>query len=346
MPTLDRETRRLLNAARTQYGVVLSHDQLLRLCAVVAHDLGLSALVENYAPASELESGYFQTPLSWFERPVSPEWNLQEVFLSIKAAQRDADTYFKNLSMLHKRRLKFITILGCQPLPKMEQIVPRSLLEYGTRPSEVLANWLVWRKWLYDLDNRAAQETGYLFEPILADAIGGEPRSGQQSPIKRTDDPSKRRQVDCIDDLDAYEFKMRVTIAASGQGRFREELDFARDCSTSGFRPILLVLDPTTSARLDDLAAEYARYGGKAYIGNDAWQHIESKAGPVMATFVEKYVRGPISEVDSSYGGLQPLRLEATGNAVQVQIGEQAFTITRFPDDLCRGAEALSSEGE
>jgi hypothetical protein len=347
MPTLDKETHRLLNAARTQYGLVLSHNQLLRLCAVVAHDLGLSSLVEDFAPAGELANGYFRTPISWFEQPVSPTRSLEEVFLSVKAAQPDAATYFRNLSMLHKRRLKFKTILGCQPFPKMEQIVPRSLLEYGTTPSEVLATWLVWRKWLYDLDNRAAQETGYLFEPILADAIGGVPYSAQQSPIKRADDPSKGRQVDCIDDSDAYEFKMRVTIAASGQGRFREELEFARDCSTSGFRPILLVLDPTPSARLGDLAAEYARYGGSAYIGNDAWQLIESKAGPVMASFVEKYVRVPISEVDSSYVSLQALRLEKAGNdAVQVQIGEQAFTIMRLSDDVCRGTGSASREGE
>jgi hypothetical protein len=30
-------------------------------------------------------------------------------------------------------------------------------------------------EWLYDIDNRSAQETGYLFEPILAAAIGGIP---------------------------------------------------------------------------------------------------------------------------------------------------------------------------
>lgn len=61
----------------------------------------------------------------------------------------------------------------------------------------------------------------------------------------------------------AYEFKMRVTIAASGQGRFKEELDFARDChfSQPSFTPILLVLDSTPSSRLDDLAAAYKNTG-------------------------------------------------------------------------------------
>ena len=31
--------------------------------------------------------------------------------------------------------------------------------------------------------------------------------------------------------MKAYEFKLRVTIAASGQGRWKEELDFPSDCN-------------------------------------------------------------------------------------------------------------------
>lgn len=60
---------------------------------------------------------------------------------------------------------------------------------------------------------------------------------------------------------------MRVTIAASGQGRFKEELDFAQDCFNSGYTPILLVLDPTPSTRLNELQAAYRKYQGDAYVG-------------------------------------------------------------------------------
>ncbi len=69
------------------------------------------------------------------------------------------------------------------------------------------------------IDNRAAQETGYLFEPIIANAIGGVSLSAAKSPIRRYRDPDRYRQVDCIRDKLAYEIKMRVTIAASGKGR-------------------------------------------------------------------------------------------------------------------------------
>lgn len=58
-----------------------------------------------------------------------------------------------------------------------------------------------------------------LFEPILAAALGGVPFPAKKSPVKRAEDPTKGRQVDCVVDRDAYEFKIRVTIAASGQGR-------------------------------------------------------------------------------------------------------------------------------
>lgn len=122
---------------------------------------------------------------------------------------------------------------------------------------------------------------------------------------------------------------MRVTIAASGQGRFKEELDFANDCKSSGYKPILLVLDPTSSARLDELIAEYSKYDGLAFVGNDAWSHIENKAGPVMGKFVEKYVRVPLREVDSSFRQLEHIQLSKSTNAILIQIGNQSFSIAR-----------------
>ena len=330
---LNKQTRSLVNSVRVlgdgPLSVYLNDDELLRLCAVIAVDLGEEKLVSDIATVEELAQGYYATPLAWFKQPVPVIFSFEHKFLELRDAIDDFITYFKGLCELHKRRLKFKLILENQAFPQMEQIVPRCLLEYGMRPSEALATWLVWRKWLYDIDNRSAQETGYLFEPILAAAIGDVPYAAKKSPVKRTDQPTKGRQVDCLDGKLAYEFKMRVTIAASGQGRFQEELDFARDCHGSGFTPVLLVLDPTPSARLDDLAAEYTKYGGTAYTGDDAWKHLEEKAGAVMGKFVEKYVRNPLREVDSGYGNLQPLYLANSGSVIEVQIGMESFSIAR-----------------
>lgn len=333
MPTFDRETKQLANAARTLGNkgitVYLEDAELLRLCAVVSNDLGKGELLKAVAKPEELSKGYYGTPLDWFLQPVEKAVDFQTVYLSLRDQITDFQTYFKCLCGLHKRRVKFGKILELQAIPKIETIVPRCLLEYGLRPAESLASWMVWRKWLYDIDNRSAQETGYLFEPILTASIGGVSYGHKASPIKRYTDKSKCRQVDCIDGKTAYEFKMRVTIAASGQGRFQEELDFAKDCKESGYVPVLLVLDPTPSSRLEDLSAEYAKYGGRAYLGVDAWKHLEEKAGEVMGKFVERYVRIPLVQVDQSAGVLLPLSINDTGSSINIQLGSQQFTIPR-----------------
>jgi hypothetical protein len=336
----DKETRQLVNKARLlgkvgeKLSVYLEDHQLLRICAVVANDLNKQHLVKGITSGADLSSGYYGVPLEWFNLPTPKQFNFVETFLLLRREIPDFATYFQKLCELHKRRLKFELILEHQALPQMEQIVPRCLLEFGLRPSETLASWLVWRKWLYDIDNRSAQEAGYLFEPILAAAIGGVPFSAKTSPVRRADKPRQGRQVDCLDERQAYEFKMRVTIAASRQGRLREELDFARDCHTSGFTPILLVLDPTPSVILTELETEYVRYGGRAYIGDAAWQHIEDKAGEVMGKFVEKYVRTPLREIDHTYTTLQPIHLLNKENEISIQVGSQIFSIPRTGEKI------------
>lgn len=335
MSAFDRESRQLINKARNLGGkgpaVYLEDRELLRLCIIVAFDLDRQDLVKSIMANEDAVGDYYAMPLEWFNQPVSDAVVFAEIYLLLKQEIQDFETYFGKLCELHKRRVKFKHILETQAFSIIEPIAPRCLLEYGLMPTETLASWLVWRKWLYDIDNRSAQETGYLFEPILAAAIGGVPYSAKVSPIKRADSPGNGRQVDCLDGRLAYEFKMRVTPAASGQGRFKEELDFARDCSESspGYTPILLVLDPTSSARLNDLMAEYVRYGGYAYVGSEAWKHIEEKAGSVMGKFVEKYVRTPLKEIDRNYKSLPPIQLVATDDKIVVQLGSQSLSIYR-----------------
>lgn len=332
-PTLDQRSKMLINKARNLGGkgptVSLEDNELLRLCSIVAYDLEQTVVIKKLAEGTDVSNGYYGVPLEWFNQPIAKNTDFIETYIELKETIQDFETYFANLCEIHKHRIKFKRILETQRLPQVEPIVPRCLLEYKLIPSETLASWLVWRKWLYDIDNRAAQETGYLFEPILAASIGGIPYSAKKSPIRRTDKPSLGRQVDCLEGKNAYEFKMRVTIAASGQGRFREELDFARDCYSSKYIPNLLVLDPTLSTRLEELMAEYAKYGGSAYVGNEAWKHIENKAGVTMGKFVEKYVRLPLKEVDVSYRELAPIQLLKAKNAIIIQVGEQSFSISR-----------------
>lgn len=85
------------------------------------------------------------------------------------ALDSDADSYFFCLASIHKRRLKFARIQNTQRLPRVEEVGPRGLLQFGSLSPTALTALMVWRKWLYDIDNlsrlcrhvtRAAGQTG------------------------------------------------------------------------------------------------------------------------------------------------------------------------------------------
>ena len=199
-------------------------------------------------------------------------------------------------------------------------------------PAPELSALLYWRKWMFDIDNRAGQETGYLFEPIIANAIGGVSVSARHSPIRRRNRPSQGRQVDCIKDRLAYEIKLRVTIAASGQGRWQEELDFPQDAVSSGFRPVLIVLDPTPNPKLTELANTFADAGGVVYKGDEAWAHLEEEAGNTMARFLETYVRMPLDDLlNSAPDDLPDLSLTMQADTVVFRIGSVEHSVSREP---------------
>jgi len=218
--------------------------------------------------------------------------------------------YLKNLSELYRRRFKYYNILRTQAFPHTEQIGPRCLLEYGNCDDDLLFSWMSWRKLIFDIDNRSAQETGYLFEPILASCLGGESVSHRHSPVKRLDDngnpTSEGRQIDCYiaEEGDVYELKLRVTIAASGQGRFSEEMSFPHEARAAGLRPVLIVFDPTPSTLLDRLKEKYVAEGGSYAIGDDAWNVLISRAGTEMGKYIEKYIKPPISKMEAEYPNL------------------------------------------
>ena len=110
------------------------------------------------------------------------------------------------------------------------------------------------------------------------------------------------------------------------------------DLSISYYRLPLTWFEKPISANVDfveiflvfkEHLAEYAKFGGSAYIGNDAWKHVEDRAGLVMGKFVEKYVRVPLREVDRSYNHLLPIHLISTASEITTEIGHQTFTISR-----------------
>ena len=336
---LSKEQRKLRSAARaagtSEQGVPLDDARCGYLIARVAADLDLAGVTEGEA------ADLYTAPLDRLRHPLP---DVKDAYGRLVGAAADAETYFDCLARLLKSRLKYQRILETQSLPTMDAVGPRALLQYGLMPDPALAHLLFWRKWLYDIDNRSGQETGNLFEPILAAAIGGQKFGGGKSPVKRDGKPGgKGRQVDClIDESDgervAYEFKVRITIAASGQGRWGEELSFPADARLSGYKPVLAVLDPTPNPKLDEICRVYAENGGTHYCGDAAWGHFEERAGRTMATFIEKYVRGPVDriveaapDVEDGGGLLDPLLLIHTADAIEFRVGDHAVRVPRHP---------------
>jgi len=308
---------------------------------VSVQDLGWKPDELNLPELGEVmpSENYYQIPLQWFDNHRGTAPTSQDLIKALATGiskHDDYPLYFQNLCELHKRRTKYQNILSHQPRPTMDQIGPRSLLEYGICDSQFLSSWMLWRKWIFDIDNRSGQETGYLFEPILASCLGGDTVGARNSPVKRLDHEgnptSAGRQIDCYvgEDNLAYEFKLRVTIAASGQGRFSEELSFPKECAAAGLTPILLVLDPTESSRLDDLEKSFIDAGGRSFIGDDAWLHMEDKAGDVMSTFLEKYIRPPLIEMAAKENiPLTNINLHWSDNEIVIEGDTERYVIQR-----------------
>lgn len=344
--------RQIVAKARSLKGAPLDDATCAYLVAVIALDLGWYEEMGDLGLTAELAvPDFFVGTVSAFH---ATGLNFFALFERLVELQPATETYFACLAHLYARRLKYGSILQHQPLPTMDQVGPRALLQYGTVEPGALAAFLFWRKWMFDIDNRAGQETGYLFEPIVAAALGGTPWSAQRSPVKRRSDPTKGRQVDCIREADgrklAYEIKLRVTIAASGQGRFGEELDFPDDCSASGYVPILVVLDPTEADKLTTLRERFSAAGGKSYVGVDAWTHLEEEAGDPMATFLEKYVRAPMEHVlaaePKDKQALPELRLRMEPTTFEADIAGSTLHIKRAPDVSVVGDDNSEGEGQ
>lgn len=323
--------------------VALNESELYSVFLIICSDLNwdTTRIGLNQALIPLPNSNYYQIPLEWFsshkETPNIQE--LQEVLSNGIDIDSDFGMYFLNLCSLHKRRLKFQKILQFQPKPTMDQVGPRGLLEYGICDNNLLNSWIIWRKWIFDIDNRSGQETGYLFEPILASCLGGEAVGSTNSPVKRIDEKGKPkstgRQIDCYIGAEnlAYEFKIRVTIAASGQGRFGEELSFPRECKAAGIIPVLIVLDPTPSNRLTELAQAFKDNEGLVYIGEQAWEHLEDKSGEIMSHFIDNYIKPPlktINEFDTSR--LSSIKLTWETDKIVIQGDSENYQIDRYQE--------------
>jgi hypothetical protein len=91
------------------------------------------------------------------------------------------------------------------------------------------------------------------------------------------------------------------------------------------------------------LKAVYEANGGHAFIGDEAWGHLEDEAGPVMARFIEKYVRVPVTDIsrfekivngDPTKKKFQLLDLgaRASSGEIKITLGRHERIISRRED--------------
>jgi len=313
------------NPGGSELGIFLDDEVCTYLTATIVSDLGL---ISHFPELPKQLSPFFGSQK--LDELRLAGYNFAALLERLFNLQPDADTYFYCLATLHKARLKYARILEAQALPTIDQVGPRGLLQYGLLSPQSLVSLLFWRKWMFDIDNRAGQETGYVFEPIIAYTIGGIPYSAKKSPIKRGGVGPLGRQVDCVVNNKAYEIKIRVTIAASGQGRWGEELEFPKDCQASGFIPVLVVLDPTTNVKLEELRRVFLAAGGETHIGQAAWDHLGAVAGLTMARFLEIYVHTPLQTLLKEAPQVLPdLTLRMRHDRIIMEVGLEYLTIQR-----------------
>lgn len=320
--------------------VEISATEVTLLLFIAYHDIHGTFPSQEFPAISKLAAKDFYK-ITFTEICQLPELTPDECFnlLEKAGATNISDAiylYLKNLCDLYRRRYKYDKILQNQPFPNTDQVAPRSLLEYGKCDESLLATWLEWRKWFFDIDNRSGQETGYIFEPILASCLGGISVSHTNSPVKRINDSGYRtnegRQVDCYieETKEVYELKMRVTIAASGQGRFKEEMSFPYEAKESGLTPILVVFDETESTLLNKLRTQFNKFGGKCYIGKASWNMLYEKAGKEMSMFIRKYIYPPVQAMGQFIDGKpNSIQIKNHGNEIIISDCRNEYKIKR-----------------
>src|SRR5262249_25693346 len=116
--------------------VTLSETELFCLLTQCCRDLAISGSISKLPPLSAPppNADYYRLPWEWLQpmrQTCPPASALVESLAACVAHEADFRLYFENLAALHKRRLKYQRILSGQPKPTINQVGPRSLLEFG-----------------------------------------------------------------------------------------------------------------------------------------------------------------------------------------------------------------------
>lgn len=309
---LRRKISRYMIGRSTRY---LSDYCMLRLAGHVKQEIFSGDAAFPLPDLPDLGDFYSMTPDMDMEERVSPS-DVLGVIQHLVENHRDGLLAYALLAEIYKRRLRFAHILSHTQIPSAVELGHRSLIEFGNTPKEI-SDQLRLRKMLYDIDNRSAQESAFLYMKIMASVLGGEIVHARNSPILRDGSSHFRRSVDCIAGRRAYDFKARMTDAPSRRARFQDEMSFARDCFVSGYTPVLLVLNQLPGQRPVEMIEVFERYEGEVYIGDEAWDHVREVSGTILSKFLDRFVHPRTNAVSRETG---PLSEDASPTAAALQI--------------------------
>ena len=293
-PRLTQEQKRRISGVRNVGNggwrdLYMTDTVLTKIIALIEADHAEAPTLASLPDGARAEVPLFDIPVQWFWEEIDVP-DFVEVYLEAEVAIHDFGVLFESMSEIVKRRARVAVIIASQAFTAPDRIAHRAVLERGVMSDRALPSQMMWRKLLYDIDNRVSAEAGYLNEAIFANALGGCAYAPGVSPVLRDGDGAGR-QIDCIVDDVAYEIKSRVTDAASGRARMNDELALPRDCRLSGYRPWLLVFDDTPGDHRDRITDAYVAEGGEALFGDAAWAHILANAGSNMTRLLERYFR-------------------------------------------------------
>jgi len=109
-----------------------------------------------------------------------------------------------------------------------------------------------------------------------------------------------------------------------------EELAFPEDYRASEYVPVLVVLDSTPNTKLTELCQAFQAADGESFVGESAWEHLNSLAGSTMAKFLDLYVHTPVQAVmEDTPQDLPPLTIRVDSGNLAIDVGDETFRVSR-----------------
>ena len=222
--TQKKQISKLREVGKNGLSAYRFHDgALAKIVALVEQICATEKTLTTVTPEMRLTDDIFDTSAYWFFEPLEFE-DFVDLYLEAEQKIDDFPAVFELVYEVVKRRLRFQWIEENQELPVSEQLANRAVLENGFKDAKSTIANILWRKFWGTIDNRSAAEAGYLTEKVITSCLCGQSYSDKDSPITRFGEGEVGRQIDCIVEDFAYEVKTRITGAASGRGRSRDEL--------------------------------------------------------------------------------------------------------------------------